>query len=49
MKKITPIEFKKLDSGDFAVRWSNTPKKWNVIKKEDKLMAEFIIFFTLSA
>lgn len=45
--KIKPLEVKKLENGNFAIRWSNTPKKWNVIKKEDQIMVEFLIFYMI--
>ena len=40
-------EIKKLDSGDFAVLWAGS-KRWALIKKEDSVMIEFAIYFTLT-
>ena len=44
-----PLEVMKRSDGSFAVRWSNSPKRWAIIKKEDKIMFEFIVFQMLRA
>ena len=41
--KVKPIEVKKLANGDFAVRWSNKPKKWCLIQKQNEVMFQFIV------
>ena len=44
-----PLEVMKLENGDFAVRFSSTPKRWSVITKENEIMFTYIVFWMLSA
>jgi hypothetical protein len=44
MSNLKPLEVMKRDDGSFAVRWSNKPKRWAIIKEDDKIMFEFIVF-----
>jgi hypothetical protein len=43
-----PLEVMKREDGSFAVRWSNKPKKWSIIEKENQVMFEYIVFWILS-
>ena len=43
-----PLEVMKMENGDFAVRWSNKPKKWAIIKKEDKIIFAYIVFYMIN-
>jgi hypothetical protein len=42
------LEYKKLESGNFAVRWSNSPKKWAIIKNSDALLFQFMVFYAIA-
>ena len=46
---IKPIEVMKLEDGNFAVRFSNKPKRWSIITKENEIMFAFIVFHMISA
>jgi hypothetical protein len=41
---IRPLEIKMQENGDMLVRWSNTPKIWNIIKACDREIQCYVIF-----
>lgn len=43
-KPVKPLQIEMKENGDMMVRWSNSPKTWNIIKVIDKEMQMYVIF-----